>query len=46
MLESISRVKRQIAENQDFVVQRQKEKVELEAQLEKELARFRTLKSQ
>ena len=45
-LESISRVKRQIAENQDFVVQRQKEKVELEAQLEKELARFRTLKSQ
>jgi len=45
-LESINRVKRQIAENQDFVVQRQEERVELEAQLEKELARFRVLKSQ
>ena len=45
-LESMRKVKRQIAENQDFIIQREEEKLELEAQFEKELARFRTLKSQ
>lgn len=42
----IRRVKAQIKENEGFVEEREKEKIELNAQFEKELARFRRLKAQ
>jgi hypothetical protein len=44
-LNNIRNVKHQIAENQAFILQREEDRMELEAQFEKQLARFRTLKS-
>lgn len=42
----IAQVKQQIAENLGFIEQREREKVELNAQFDAELARFRKLKAQ
>jgi hypothetical protein len=45
-LKSMRQIKQQIAENKDFILRREEEKVELNVQFEKELDRFRMLKSQ
>jgi hypothetical protein len=45
-LNSMRQVKQRIADNKQFIAQREEEKTEISVQLEKELARFRLLKSQ